>query len=195
MIPLLRSLLFPTGDFQLKKCQILSLGDLNLITKDHNEHREQLNRKHNISSCFYRRPFLAGEQDQHHCCVSFTSSSSNVYSRKSKWKIIQIKKEILFKVLIGDLIAPETGLESSWKKAYVYGFDKIQDPTNHQFWLVFYNGRFNGWMDNNIIYGGWQKWCCWWYEQSETVGSWVERPLESAGWTWAFLIVWCREIS
>ena len=57
-------------------------------------------------------------------------------------------------MLIGDLIAPETGLENSWKKAYVYGFDKIQDPTNHQFWLVFYNGRFNGWMDNNIIYGG-----------------------------------------
>ena len=57
-------------------------------------------------------------------------------------------------MVIGDLIAPETGLENSWKKAYVYGFDKIQDPTNHQFWLVFYNGRFNGWMDNNIIYGG-----------------------------------------
>ena len=32
-------------------------------------------------------------------------------------------------------------MENSWKRAYVYGFDKIQDPTSDQHWLVFYNGR------------------------------------------------------
>ena len=81
--------------FSLKKCQILSSGDLKLIVKDHNEHREQLNRQHNITSCFYRRPLLGGEQDQHHCCVSFFTPSSKVYFRKSKWKMNWIKKEIL----------------------------------------------------------------------------------------------------
>ena len=34
-----------------------------------------------------------------------------------------------------------TKVENSWKRAYVYGFDKIQDPTSDQHWLVFYNGR------------------------------------------------------
>ena len=50
---------------------------------------------------------------------------------------------ILFEVVIGDLIAPETEVESSWKRAYVYGFDKIQDPTSDQNWLVFYNERLD----------------------------------------------------
>ena len=41
------------------------------------------------------------------------------------------------------MIGPETEVESSWKRAYVYGFDKIDDPTSHQHWLVFYNGRLD----------------------------------------------------
>jgi len=35
-------------------------SDLCSFQQDHNEHREQLNGQHNISSCFYRRPLLAG---------------------------------------------------------------------------------------------------------------------------------------
>ena len=50
---------------------------------------------------------------------------------------------ILFEVVIGDLIGPETEVESSWKRAYVYGFDKIEDPTSDRHWLVFYNGRLD----------------------------------------------------
>ena len=70
-------------------------------------------------------------------------------------------------MVIGDLIAPETGLENSWKKAYVYGFDKIQDPTNDQFWLVFYNGRFNG-----------QKHYLWWLTTMIVLMIWTIRD----GW-------------
>jgi len=52
---------------------------------------------------------------------------------------------LAWEVVIGDLIGPETDVENSWKRAYVYGFDKIQDPSSDQHWLVFYNDR-DGWL-------------------------------------------------
>ena len=45
---------------------------------------------------------------------------------------------------IAELIPPVTDIESSWKHAYVYGYDTIQDPTDGSYILVYYNGR-DGW--------------------------------------------------
>ena len=45
---------------------------------------------------------------------------------------------------IGRLISPATDNPSSWKHAYVYGYDSIPDPTDAAYFLVYSNGR-DGW--------------------------------------------------
>jgi len=47
---------------------------------------------------------------------------------------------------IGELIPPVNDNNGSWKHAYVYGYDTLQDPIDESYILVYYNGR-NGWRD------------------------------------------------
>lgn len=47
-------------------------------------------------------------------------------------------------VLDPELIAPQSQIENSWKRSYIYGFDAMVDPTAADDFWVFYNAR-NGW--------------------------------------------------
>merc|ERR1711971_322597 len=88
---------------------------------------------------------LSGKNSQIFALSNRITRNVETNSTGSTISLLSSIDGLAWQVVIGDLIGPETEVENSWKRAYVYGFDKIQDPTSDQHWLVFYNGR-DGWL-------------------------------------------------